>query len=157
MYCPIILGTSLLSLSHTQNLYLLTFIDLQTPSLELECLANYLAELTLVDYRFLNFLPSVIAASAVFLSKWTLDQSSHPWVCIFPSLIPFIRLVLKSLPDLLISFSFWQNSTLEYYTSYKASDLKQTVVALQDLQLNTNGCPLSSIRVKYRQEKVNEC
>ncbi|XP_038900184.1 cyclin-A2-4-like [Benincasa hispida] len=96
----------------------------KTPSLELECLANYLAELTLVDYGFLNFLPSVIAASAVFLSKWTLDQSSHPW-----------------------------NSTLEYYTSYKASDLKQTVVALQDLQLNTNGCPLSSIRVKYRQEK----
>ncbi|XP_022154959.1 cyclin-A2-4-like isoform X2 [Momordica charantia] len=96
----------------------------KTPSLELECLANYLAELTLVDYGFLNFLPSVIAASAVFLSKWTLDQSSHPW-----------------------------NSTLEYYTSYKASDLKQTVLALQDLQLNTNGCPLSSIRVKYRQEK----
>ncbi|KAA0058798.1 cyclin-A2-4-like [Cucumis melo var. makuwa] len=106
------------------SLYFLTSIDLQTPSLELECLANYLAELTLVDYGFLNFLPSVIAASAVFLSKWTLDQSSHPW-----------------------------NSTLEYYTSYKASDLKQTVVALQDLQLNTNGCPLSSIRVKYRQEK----
>ncbi|XP_022959817.1 cyclin-A2-4-like [Cucurbita moschata] len=96
----------------------------KTPSLELECLANYLAELTLVDYGFLNFLPSVIAASAVFLSKWSLDQSSHPW-----------------------------NSTLEYYTSYKASDLKPTVLALQDLQLNTNGCPLSSIRVKYRQEK----
>ncbi|XP_048331513.1 cyclin-A2-4 isoform X1 [Ziziphus jujuba] len=100
----------------------------KTPCLELEYLANYLAELTLVDYGFLNFLPSMIAASAVFLSRWTLDQSSHPW-----------------------------NPTLEYYTSYKPLDLKTTVLALQDLQLNTNGCPLSAVRMKYRQEKVSNC
>ena len=48
---------------------------------ELEFLASYLMELTLIDYHFLKFLPSVIAASAVFLAKWTLDQSNHPWVC----------------------------------------------------------------------------
>ncbi|ONI16035.1 hypothetical protein PRUPE_3G075200 [Prunus persica] len=96
----------------------------KTPSLELEYLANYLAELTLVDYSFLNFLPSVIAASAVFLSKWTLDQSSHPW-----------------------------NPILEHYTRYTPLDLKITVLALQDLQLNTNGCPLSAVRMKYRHQK----
>lgn len=56
-------------------------MDLQNPSLEMEFLANYLTELTLMDYPFLKFLPSVIAASAVFLAKWTLNQSSHPWVC----------------------------------------------------------------------------
>ncbi|CAH8353841.1 unnamed protein product [Eruca vesicaria subsp. sativa] len=70
------------------------------------------------------FIPSVIAASAVFLAKWTLDQSNHPW-----------------------------NPTLEHYTTYKASDLKASVHALQDLQLNTRGCPLNAIRMKYRQEK----
>ncbi|CAN6573252.1 unnamed protein product [Malus baccata var. baccata] len=86
--------------------------------------ANHLAELTLVDYSFLNFLPSVIAASAVFLSKWTLDQSSHPW-----------------------------NPILEHYTSYKPVDLKITVLALQELQLNTSGCPLSAVRMKYRHQK----
>jgi cyclin A len=53
---------------------------MQNPSYELEFLADYLAELTLVDYSFLNFLPSVIAASSVFLARWTLDQTSHPWV-----------------------------------------------------------------------------
>ncbi|ESQ35246.1 hypothetical protein EUTSA_v10007623mg [Eutrema salsugineum] len=95
-----------------------------SPSLETEYLASYLTELTLIDYHFLKFLPSVIAASAVFLAKWTLDQSNHPW-----------------------------NSTLEHYTTYKASDLKASVLALQDLQLNTKGCPLSAIRLKYRQEK----
>ncbi|KAL4290766.1 hypothetical protein GQ457_14G005910 [Hibiscus cannabinus] len=95
-----------------------------TPSLELEYLANYLAELTLIDYGFLNFAPSMVAASAVFLARWTLDQTCHPW-----------------------------NPTLEHYTAYNASDLKTPVLALQDLQLNTNGCPLTAIRVKYRQQK----
>ncbi|KAI7986007.1 Cyclin-A2-4 [Camellia lanceoleosa] len=96
----------------------------KTPSLELEFLANYLAELTLVDYEFLKLLPSIIAASAVFLARWTLDQSGHPW-----------------------------NATLEHYTNYKASDLKIAVIALQGLQLNTNDCPLNAIRAKYRQDK----
>lgn len=48
-----------------------------------------------------------------------------------------------------------QNPTLEHYTTYKAADLKASVHALQDLQLNTKGCPLSAIRMKYRQEKVS--
>lgn len=55
---------------------------MQVPCVELELLANYLAELTLAEYGFLKFLPSLIAASAVFLARWTLDQSDHPWVCI---------------------------------------------------------------------------
>ncbi|KAJ6846635.1 cyclin-A2-1-like [Iris pallida] len=87
-------------------------------------LANYLAELTLIEYNFLKFLPSVIAASAVFLARWTLEQSGHPW-----------------------------NQTLEHYTSYKASDLKVAVHAMQDLQMNSNKCPLNAIREKYKLPK----
>jgi len=59
---------------------LFLIIILQVPFIELEYLANYLAELTLVEYSFLRFLPSLIAASAVFLARWTLDQTDHPWV-----------------------------------------------------------------------------
>lgn len=47
-----------------------------------------------------------------------------------------------------------QNPTLEHYTRYKASELKCTVLALEDLQMNTNGCSLNAIREKYRQQKV---
>ncbi|TYH12314.1 hypothetical protein ES288_A06G057800v1 [Gossypium darwinii] len=94
------------------------------PCIELEFLANYLAELSLVEYNFLKFLPSLIAASAVFLARWTLNQSVHPW-----------------------------DPTLEHYTSYKASELKTTVLALEDLQLNTNGCSLNAIHDKYKQQK----
>ncbi|XP_038899127.1 cyclin-A2-1-like [Benincasa hispida] len=96
----------------------------KVPCIELEFLANYLAELTLVEYSFLKFLPSLIAASAVFLARWTLDQSNHPW-----------------------------NPTLEHYTSYNVSQLKTAVLALQDLQLNTSASSLNAIRHKYRQPK----
>ncbi|GJY39309.1 cyclin [Tanacetum coccineum] len=95
----------------------------KAPVVELEYLANYLAELTLTEYSFLKFRPSLVAASAVYLAKWTLDQIEHPW-----------------------------NSTLEHYTKYMASDLKETVVALQDMQLN-NAARLQAIRQKYRQTK----
>lgn len=47
-----------------------------------------------------------------------------------------------------------QNPTLEHYTNYKASELKATVLALEDLQRNTSGCSLNAIREKYRQRKV---
>lgn len=96
----------------------------KVPCVELEFLANYIAELTLVDYSFLKYLHSLIAASAVFLARWTLNQSDHPW-----------------------------NATLEHYTTYKASDLKNVVLAMQDLQLNTNGSSLNAIRDKYKLKK----
>ncbi|KAH7574192.1 hypothetical protein JRO89_XS03G0263900 [Xanthoceras sorbifolium] len=113
----------------TTKTFLRRFIQAAQASYEVSCvelefLANYLAELTLVEYDFLKFLPSLTAASAVFLARWTLNQSEHPW-----------------------------NPTLEHYTNYKASELKCTVLALEDLQLNTNGCSLHAIREKYRQEK----
>ncbi|KAG9146501.1 hypothetical protein Leryth_011784 [Lithospermum erythrorhizon] len=99
-------------------------VSYKVPSIELEFLANYLAELSLLEFSFLKFLPSLIAASAVFLARWTLDQSDNPW-----------------------------NHTLEHYTSYKSSELKMAVLALKHLQLNTNVCTLCAIREKYKQPK----
>ncbi|KAI3786051.1 hypothetical protein L1987_45178 [Smallanthus sonchifolius] len=96
----------------------------QSPNLELECLASYLAELTLIDYNFLVFLPSNIAAAAVFLARWMLDQSCHPW-----------------------------NPTLEHYTNYKPLDIKNTVLALHGLRLSDSSSPLTVIRSKYKQDK----
>ncbi|KAK1394668.1 Cyclin-A2-4 like [Heracleum sosnowskyi] len=96
----------------------------KAPSIELEFLANYLAELTLPEYGFLKFLPSLIAASAVFLARWMLDQSNQPW-----------------------------NPTLEHYTNYKVSDLKPVVFGLQVLHLNTIDSPLKAVREKYKQPK----
>ena len=48
------------------------------------------------------------------------------------------------------------NPTLEHYTSYKSSNLRTCVRALQELQHNTSNCPLNAIREKYGQQKVHE-
>lgn len=94
-------------------------------TLVLEFLGNYLAELTLLEYGFLGFLPSMVAASAVYMAKLTLDPSAHPW-----------------------------DATLEHYTGYKASELEKCVRVIHELQRNTKNCTLPAIREKYRQHKV---
>lgn len=121
----------------------------------MEFLANYLAELTLLEYNFLKFLPSLIAASAVFLARWTIDQSDNPWVTFLAALEAIIYLHFSiSYYTRNLRFHSCQNRTLEHYTSYKAMELKTTVLALQDLQLNINGCALNAIREKYKHAKV---
>jgi cyclin A len=63
--------------------------DVQTSSPQLESLGNYLAELTLVEYDLLRYLPSMIASSAVFLAKLTLDPTTRPWARLSTG-IPFL-------------------------------------------------------------------
>lgn len=94
------------------------------PNLVLEFLGNFLAELTLAEYSFLGYLPSMVAASAVFLAKLTLDPSARPW-----------------------------DATLQHYTGYKADDLSKCVRHIHHLQMNTKSCTLPAIREKYRQHK----
>lgn len=53
---------------------------LQKSNLQLEFLAYYLAELSLLDYGCVKFLPSMVAASVMFLAKLTLQPEEHPWV-----------------------------------------------------------------------------
>jgi len=55
---------------------------MQAPLLQLEFLANYIAELSLLDYDMLCYPPSIIAAAAIFLAKFILLPSKHPWVSI---------------------------------------------------------------------------
>lgn len=97
----------------------------KAPTLVLEFLGNFLAELTLLEYGFLPFLPSMIAASSVYLAKITLDSSSCPW-----------------------------DATLQHYTGYRPSELESCVKAIHELQRNTKSCSLPAIREKYRQHKV---
>lgn len=96
----------------------------QVQYLQLEFLANYLAELTLPEYSFIGYLPSLVAASAVFLAKFTLDPTKKPWT-----------------------------PTLKHYTRYQPSELQLCVKELHHLQCNIQGCGLPAIREKYGQHK----
>ncbi|CAL9118746.1 unnamed protein product [Musa textilis] len=93
-------------------------------NLQFEFLGSYLAELSLLDYGCVQFLPSVIAASAVFVARFTLDPKSNPW-----------------------------NKRLKECTGYNVSDLKECIHAILDLQLNKKASTLLSIRDKYKQHR----
>ncbi|KAI3465298.1 hypothetical protein Pfo_021961 [Paulownia fortunei] len=98
--------------------------DYESPSLQLEFLGCYLAELSLLDYGCVKFLPSLVAASVVFLSRFTLQAKLHPW-----------------------------NSALQSHSGYKAADLKECVGILHDLQMSRKGSALVAVREKYKQHK----
>ncbi|KAH7660767.1 cyclin A protein [Dioscorea alata] len=94
------------------------------PALQLEFLGSYLAELSLLDYGCLRFLPSVVAASAVFLARFTISPENHPWC-----------------------------ATLRRYTGYKPAELKDCIHAIHDLQLNKTFSNLVATRDKYMHHK----
>ncbi|XP_060198286.1 cyclin-A1-4-like [Lycium barbarum] len=93
-------------------------------SLQLEHLASYIAELSLLEYNMLCYAPSLIAASAIFLAKYMLLPSMKPW-----------------------------NSTLGHYTLYQPSDLRDCVMALHSLCCNNTNSSLPAVREKYSQHK----
>ncbi|PKI42464.1 hypothetical protein CRG98_037137 [Punica granatum] len=92
--------------------------------MQLECLANYLAELSLLEYSMLSYAPSLIAASSIFLANYILVPSKRPW-----------------------------DSTLQHYTLYQPSDLRECVKELHRLCLNSQSSNLPAIREKYSQHK----
>lgn len=55
---------------------------MQAPLLQLEFLANYITELSLLEYDMLCYVPSLIAAASIFLAKFILQPARHPWVYI---------------------------------------------------------------------------
>ncbi|KAK4758441.1 hypothetical protein SAY87_019742 [Trapa incisa] len=96
----------------------------EVPSVQLECLAQYFAELSLLDYSMLCYAPSIVAASAVFLAKFMLNPKMKPW-----------------------------NSELGCYTLYRPSDLYGCVKALHHLCQSGQNSNVTAVRQKYSQHK----
>ncbi|KAJ0025262.1 hypothetical protein Pint_08125 [Pistacia integerrima] len=96
----------------------------EVSSLQLECLANYIVELSLLEYKMLSYAPSVVAASATFLANFIIFPSKKPW-----------------------------NSTLGHYTLYQPPDLCDCVKALHRLFCKGGHPNLTAIREKYSQHK----
>ncbi|CAN8267788.1 unnamed protein product [Cochlearia groenlandica] len=98
--------------------------DFKKSHLQMEFLSSYLSELSLLDYSCVKFLPSIVAASSVFLARFIIRPKHHPW-----------------------------SVMLEEYTKYKASDLKECVGMIHDLYLSRKGGALQAVREKYKQHK----
>ncbi|KAK3425570.1 hypothetical protein EUGRSUZ_F02274, partial [Eucalyptus grandis] len=98
--------------------------NLQTMNLKLEFLGYYLAELSLLDYACVKFLPSVVAASVTFLARFIVQPNTHPWT-----------------------------SSLQRYSGYTMKDLKESVQIIHDLYLGRRRGSLQAVREKYKQHK----
>ncbi len=61
----------------TAKSFLRRFLQAAEVDAQTEYLASFLSELSLLEYSFLQFLPSIIAASSVFLARWTMGK--EPW------------------------------------------------------------------------------
>lgn len=96
----------------------------KSPNLQLEFLGYYIGELSLLDYNCVKFLPSLVAASVIFLAKFIIQPMIRPW-----------------------------GATLQQYSGYKPADLKDCVLIIHDLYVSRRGGPLQVIREKYKQHK----
>ncbi|KAK4274644.1 hypothetical protein QN277_017838 [Acacia crassicarpa] len=96
----------------------------EASELQFEFLTYYLAELSLLEYSCVKFLPSLVAASVIFLARFMLSPKTHPW-----------------------------NSALHRRSGYKSSDLKDCVLVILDLYLSRRGGSLPAVRDKYKQHK----
>ncbi|XLU23481.1 hypothetical protein S245_059547, partial [Arachis hypogaea] len=85
----------------------------------------YLAELSLLDYNCVKFLPSLVAASVVFLARFMPSPKTHPW-----------------------------NAALYQLTRYKPAELQECAQSIHDLYLSRRGGSLQAVREKYKQHKV---
>ncbi|KAK2445661.1 cyclin [Trifolium repens] len=95
-----------------------------TSNLQFEYLCNYLAELSLLDYECIRFLPSVVAASVIFLAKFIIQPGVNPWT-----------------------------SSLCECLGYESADLEECVRMLHDLYLSRRAASFKAVRDKYKQNK----
>ncbi|XP_027904804.1 putative cyclin-A3-1 isoform X1 [Vigna unguiculata] len=96
----------------------------RTPNLKVEFLGWYFVELSLLDYDCIRFLPSVVAASALFLARFLIDPEVHPWT-----------------------------SSLFECSGYKPVELKECVLILHNLHLSRKAESFEAVREKYKQHK----
>ncbi|XP_023729431.1 cyclin-A3-2 [Lactuca sativa] len=99
--------------------------EMQPSSSSFEFLSWFLVELSLLDYSCLRFLPSMVAASAIFVARFTLEPEKHPW-----------------------------GLKMQCYSGYKPSELKDCVLAIHDLQLGRRAPSSRAVREKYTQHKL---
>ncbi|KAK7475504.1 hypothetical protein BaRGS_00033260 [Batillaria attramentaria] len=81
-------------------------------------LARYILELSLMEYKFVSYRDSLLAASCLYIARRM--QQEEVWT-----------------------------PTLEYYTGYKLSDLRSTVLELNPILTSPHYAHLTTIRAKY--------
>ncbi|XP_020212829.1 putative cyclin-A3-1 isoform X2 [Cajanus cajan] len=108
----------------TVNTFLRSFTDVTSENQNFKFLSCYLAELSLLDYDCLRFLPSAVAASVIFLARFIISPKVHPWTV-----------------------------SLRECLGYKSLELKECVLILHDLYLSRKAPSFKAVRDKYKQHQ----
>ncbi|KAI5661160.1 hypothetical protein M9H77_20483 [Catharanthus roseus] len=93
-------------------------------SMQFQFLACYIAELSLVDYTCMRFLPSMIAASSIFLARITMLPHTRPWTL-----------------------------ALQQFTGYASYQLKECVLAIHHQQCSSTETSRRAVKEKYMEHK----
>ncbi|CAA0807444.1 Putative cyclin-A3-1 [Striga hermonthica] len=92
-------------------------------NLQFDFLCYYLSELSLLDYSCVRYIPSMVAASAIFLARLIMQPESRPWT-----------------------------QALQKHTGYKPYELKECVFSLHNLFLKCETYT-QAVRQKYLDHK----
>lgn len=108
----------------TVKTFLRRFTGIGCQDKKFEYLTYYLAELSLLEYDCLMFLPSLVAASTMFLASFIIWPENHPWT-----------------------------PALQERTGYTSLELQECVLVLHDLYMARSGGSFQATRDKYKQHK----
>jgi transcription initiation factor TFIIIB Brf1 subunit/transcription initiation factor TFIIB len=89
--------------------------------------ANYFAELTMMEYSMLNYLPSLIAASCIYIANKAVSVVGDGW-----------------------------SYTLEHYMQYKVGELEACAEDVLQVIKNATSLKTQAIRKKYSYSRFNE-
>ena len=126
----------------------------QFSDVEFDFLCCYLAELSLLDYGCARYIPSMVAASAIFLGRIIL-QPKVRWVSctISSAAIEAFNCISDKWTLVIIWWNHLQTLALQRRTGYKACELKECVLRLHHLLLRSEQSA-PAVRLKYSDQKV---
>ena len=100
-------------------------------------------ELSLLDYNYIRFLPSITVLS-YFVARFTLEPTDKILLA-----MDYLFLILKNQD----AFSLFQGLKIQWYSVYKPFELKDCVLAFHDLRVVcffiklTSGCVVQHKRI----------
>ncbi|XP_058783134.1 putative cyclin-A3-1 [Vicia villosa] len=100
------------------------YLNFATSHSQFKYLCNYLADLSLLDYECLQFKPSTLAASVIFLAKFIIRPRVNPWTL-----------------------------SLHESLGYGSDDLEDCATILHELYLSRRAASLKTVRNKYKLRK----
>ncbi|KAJ6253213.1 cyclin-a2-4 [Anaeramoeba flamelloides] len=117
----------------TPKQFLRWYLRAASSSIKVMLIANYLLELQSLEYAFLNFKPSMIAASCVAAARWILnDQNNNN------------------------KNKHWWDKTMEHYTGYIESELTECISFLIQAFKNAPNSQYNSSYEKYGDENLRQ-